>query len=115
MTSVFAESRHRGFALTLAGVLVLTPDTLLVRLTDVDAFTMSVGRGLLTATRGRSTGGGDGDGCGGGHFELLFERVEELLELDDGHVADGVEDLFLGGHVIASPWEMGCAGVRRSF
>ena len=38
----------RGFVLTLFGVLVLTPDTLLVRLVDTDPWTMTGWRGLLT-------------------------------------------------------------------
>ncbi|MCP5156609.1 MAG: DMT family transporter [Ectothiorhodospiraceae bacterium] len=44
-----APSPHtRGFLLTLAGVLVLTPDTLLVRLLDGDPFTVTTCRGLLS-------------------------------------------------------------------
>ncbi len=38
---------RKGFLLTLAGVLVFTPDALLIRLTAVDAFTLAFGRGLL--------------------------------------------------------------------
>lgn len=38
----------RGFLLTLSGVLLLTPDTLLVRLVDTDPWTMAAWRGLLT-------------------------------------------------------------------
>ncbi len=37
----------RGFALTLLGVLVLTPDTLLMRLIDTDPWTMTFWRGVL--------------------------------------------------------------------
>ncbi|MEQ8603412.1 MAG: DMT family transporter [Marivibrio sp.] len=37
----------RGFALTLFGVMVLTPDTLLIRLIDTDPWTMTFWRGLL--------------------------------------------------------------------
>lgn len=37
----------RGFALTLLGVLVLTPDTLLMRLIDTDPWTLTFWRGLL--------------------------------------------------------------------
>lgn len=37
----------RGFALTLFGVLVLTPDTLLMRLIDTDPWTMTFWRGIL--------------------------------------------------------------------
>jgi drug/metabolite transporter (DMT)-like permease len=41
------EAHARGFALTLFGVLVLTPDTLLIRLIDIDPWTMNLWRGLL--------------------------------------------------------------------
>ena len=41
------EANARGFALTLFGVLVLTPDTLLIRLIDIDPWTMNLWRGLL--------------------------------------------------------------------
>jgi drug/metabolite transporter (DMT)-like permease len=40
-----AEYR-KGLLLTLGGVLVFTPDSLLIRLTDVDPFTLAVGRGI---------------------------------------------------------------------
>ena len=40
-----AEHR-KGLLLTLGGVLVFTPDSLLIRLTDVDPFTLAVGRGV---------------------------------------------------------------------
>ena len=36
----------KGFWMTFIGVMVLTPDTLLVRLTAIDDFSMAVGRGL---------------------------------------------------------------------
>lgn len=43
-----ALSDHaKGILITATGVLVFTPDALLVRLTAIDAFTLSVGRGLL--------------------------------------------------------------------
>ena len=38
---------RRGFALTLFGVLVLTPDTLMIRLIDIDPWTMNFWRGAL--------------------------------------------------------------------
>ena len=41
------KEHTRGFALTLIGVLVLTPDTLLIRLIDIDPWTMNLWRGLL--------------------------------------------------------------------
>src|SRR5690606_22966798 len=57
---------------------------------------------LFGGSGSAATGGdsGDGDRRSGRDVELLFERVEELLELDDGHVGDGLEDLVLGGHGI---------------
>jgi drug/metabolite transporter (DMT)-like permease len=43
-----ALSDHaRGYLITLAGVLLLTPDTLLIRLAAVDSLTLSVARGGL--------------------------------------------------------------------
>ena len=43
-----ALSTHaKGTLITASGVLIFTPDALLVRLTAVDPFTLSVGRGLL--------------------------------------------------------------------
>lgn len=43
-----ALSDHaRGYLITLAGVLLLTPDTLLIRLAQVDSLTLSVARGGL--------------------------------------------------------------------
>ncbi len=43
-----ALSDHaKGILITTTGVLVFTPDALLIRLAGVDAFTLSVGRGLL--------------------------------------------------------------------
>ncbi|MGF1593932.1 MAG: DMT family transporter [Kiloniellaceae bacterium] len=40
---------HKGLLLTSLGVLVLTPDTLLVRLIDAEPFTLLVWRGVLQA------------------------------------------------------------------
>ncbi len=42
-----AARQRRGFWITLAGALVLCPDTLLVRLIDTDAWTLTFWRGLL--------------------------------------------------------------------
>ncbi len=43
-----ALSDHaRGYLIALAGVLILSPDTLLIRLAAVDPFTLSVARGVL--------------------------------------------------------------------
>jgi len=45
------SGEHRkGFWLTLGGALAFTPDALLIRLTDVDSFTLAFGRGLLGGT-----------------------------------------------------------------
>ena len=41
---------RKGFWLTLTGVLAFTPDALLIRLTAVDPFTLTVGRGALAGT-----------------------------------------------------------------
>ena len=43
-----ALSDHaRGYLITIAGVLLLTPDTLLIRLAAADPFALSVARGVL--------------------------------------------------------------------
>ena len=44
-----ADAHRRGFALTLLGVLVLTPDTLMIRLIDIDPWTMNFWRGAMMA------------------------------------------------------------------
>lgn len=45
------QSQHRkGFLITLFGVLVLTPDSLLVRLADIDPMGLSFWRGILQGT-----------------------------------------------------------------
>jgi drug/metabolite transporter (DMT)-like permease len=45
------SAEHRkGFWLTLGGVLAFTPDSLLIRLTAVDSFTLAFGRGILGGT-----------------------------------------------------------------
>lgn len=38
---------RKGFALTLLGVLIFTPDALLIRLTDLEFFSLTVGRGTI--------------------------------------------------------------------
>lgn len=43
------HAHRRGFILTLIGVLVLTPDTLLIRLIDTDPWTMNLLRGGMMA------------------------------------------------------------------
>lgn len=40
----------RGFLLTLIGVLVLTPDALLIRLADMDVWPMAFWRNALTSS-----------------------------------------------------------------
>ena len=38
---------RKGFLLTLLGVLVFTPDALLIRLTNLEFFSLTVGRGTI--------------------------------------------------------------------
>jgi len=38
---------RKGFVLTLLGVLIFTPDALLIRLTNLDFFSLTVGRGTI--------------------------------------------------------------------
>ena len=49
MTDADTRTHRRGFLLTLFGVLVLTPDTLVIRLIDIDPWTMSFWRGAMMA------------------------------------------------------------------
>ena len=49
MTDAEARTHRRGFLLSLFGVLVLTPDTLVMRLIDIDPWTMSFWRGAMMA------------------------------------------------------------------
>jgi len=49
MTDIDPAAHRRGFLLTLFGVLVLTPDTLMIRLIDIDPWTMSFWRGTMMA------------------------------------------------------------------
>src|ERR1019366_6931872 len=49
-------------------------------------------RGDLAATP-RGGSGGDDDRGGGGDAELFLEGVEELVELQDGHVLEDVQEL----------------------
>ena len=49
MTDTDTRTHRRGFLLTLFGVLVLTPDTLMIRLVDIDPWTMSFWRGAMMA------------------------------------------------------------------
>ena len=66
-----------------------------VRTTSNSSFSSSASAGAAPPA---AAGRGHGHGGRGGHAELLFEVLEELGELQDGHVGDGVEDVFLGGH-----------------
>ncbi len=47
MTSPTPEAHRRGLLLTIAGALVLVPDTLLIRLSDMEPFALMVWRGLI--------------------------------------------------------------------
>ena len=47
MIDANVATHRRGFWLTLLGVLVLTPDTLLIRLIDIDPWTMNFWRGFM--------------------------------------------------------------------
>ena len=82
-----------------------------VRMTSNSSFS-STSAGRQQHATGR--GGGDGDGGRRGHAELLLEHVEEVLQLEHGECADGVEDLFLGSHGVLLLSEScggaGCSG-----
>src|SRR3954470_24489596 len=60
---------------------------------DVELVLLLLDRGSGGCT---TTGGRDGYRGGGGDAELLFERVEQFLELDHGHTGNGIEDIVLG-------------------
>ena len=47
MNETDERAYRRGFLLTLFGVLVLTPDTLLIRMIDIDPWTMNFWRGAM--------------------------------------------------------------------
>ena len=49
MTDADKRAHRRGFLLTLFGVLILTPDTLAIRLINIDPWTMSFWRGAMMA------------------------------------------------------------------
>ena len=38
---------RKGFVLTLLGVLIFTPDALLIRLTNIEFYSLTVGRGMI--------------------------------------------------------------------
>lgn len=47
ISDIDAQAHRRGFALTLFGVLVLTPDALMIRLIDIDPWSMNFWRGAM--------------------------------------------------------------------
>ncbi len=47
IADIDAQAHRRGFALTLFGVLVLTPDALMIRLIDIDPWSMNFWRGAM--------------------------------------------------------------------
>src|SRR5438876_7819941 len=75
---------------------------------------------LLLRGRGLATRGGAGGRPGDGHrgrsrdAEALLEVLQQLAELEDGHVGNGVEDLCLGGHRYCSSWVTVSVGVTVS-
>src|SRR5262245_48587244 len=69
---------------------------------DVELVLLLGGGGGLAARGGAS--GGDGNGRRRGDVEALFEGLLQLDELEDGHPADGVEDLINGeSHDLSTP------------
>ena len=58
---------------------------------DVELILLFLGRGSA-----RSGGGSNGDRSGGFDVELLFEGLDELGELDEGHFTESFEELILG-------------------
>ena len=67
-----------------------------VDLLGADVFEFNVELRLLLFGGSGGTGsgsGGDGHGSGGADAELLFERFDELVELDDGHAFDLFDEL----------------------
>ena len=71
---------------------------------DVELVLLLGGRGGLAASAGRHRDA-HGHGSGGGHAELLFEGLEEVVELEDRHVLEDVEELGLAhaGHADGPP------------
>src|SRR5215213_5410031 len=57
---------------------------------------------LLLGRAGSGVTGGSGCWCGGdrrgGHAELLLERLDQLGQLEDGHLLDLFDQLCCGGH-----------------
>src|SRR5699024_9912682 len=52
------------------------------------------GRTGVAAACGRRTGGRDGDRGGGGDLEGLLEGLDELGQLDEGHLLEVVKELL---------------------
>jgi len=49
------------------------------------------------AIGGSSASARSGDSHGsGGHAELLFERLDQVVQVHNGHRANGFEDVFFG-------------------
>jgi len=94
------KAHARGFALTLFGVLVLTPDTLLIRLIDIDPWTMNLWRGLLMsvslavcyilAARGQAWAGVKALGLAGTAVALIYSinAITFVLAVDHTRVAN---------------------------
>ena len=72
--------------LDLLGAGALEDDIELVLLLGSSGVAATTGRGRRSNSDRRSSG----------DLELLLEGVEQFLEFDDGHVADRVENFFLG-------------------
>jgi drug/metabolite transporter (DMT)-like permease len=94
------KEHARGFALTLFGVLVLTPDTLLIRLIDIDPSTMNLWRGLLMSfsltvcyimvARGQAWAGIKALGFAGVSVALIYSinAITFVLAVDHTRVAN---------------------------
>src|SRR5690606_23768746 len=74
---------------------------------DVELVLLLAAATGVATTGSRGAGSRDGHGGRSGDAELLLELLEQLAQLEDGHVGDRLEDLVLGCHV-SSP-----QGIRR--
>src|SRR5690606_133285 len=63
---------------------------------DVELGLLFLG-GSASATGGRTSGTSNGDRSSGGNAPLLLERLDELVELEDGHTLKSFDDLSLIG------------------
>ncbi len=61
------------------------------------------GRGRFGGATGRGRGGGDSSRSGGGHAVALLEALDELGQLENGHLVDRFEQIVLGQdcHVVS--------------